>query len=369
MKPSFNPVARTGSVHRLGVLALTLSLALAAVPAMVVGSDVEFSPAQPTSLDPIQVSVSGTWPTDCAPELFDLVVDGSEVRVEIAENVVLPCESVPTDYFIEGEFPPLAAGTYDLLLIFWGPFAPTQLDQTELVITEGGLPSLRSLSLHPPQPTTTDRIQVVASGEWMDGCVPEWSATEVDGTDIVISTLTPGEFCVQQVTPFDVVASIGPLPAGTYDLTTLVADELGLPAEEIPILGARSFTVLEAAATKAVLNGRFEVQVSFEDTQGTPGTARVMSGALPSGSEVVSSSGETALFWFFSPDNTEVVVKVLDACGINERFWVFGSAATDLAFTLTVTDLETSEVRTYENSAGQPAMAINDTNAFETCSP
>ena len=369
MKTSITPTDRSASVRRLGILVLSVGLALAVFPTLVVGSEIEFSPAQPTSLDPIQVAVSGTWPTNCAPELFDLVVDGSEVRVEIAEDVVLPCESVPTDYFIEAEFPPLAAGAYDLVLIFWGPFAPTQLDQMELVVSDGGLPSLRSLSVHPPQPTTTDRIQIVASGEWMDGCVPKWSATEVDGSGVVISTWTPGDFCVQQVTPFDVVAPIGPLPAGTYDLTVLVADELGLPAEEIPILGARTFTVLADAATKAVLSNRFEVEVSFEDTEGVPGTARVMFGALPTDSEVASTSGESALFWFFSPDNTEIVVKVLDGCGINERFWVFGSAATDLAFTLTVTDLESAEVRTYENLAGQPAMAINDTNAFETCSP
>ena len=100
-----------------------------------------------------------------------------------------------------------------------------------------------------------------------------------------------------------------------------------------------------------------------------PEDARVLNGVLPGASEVAASSGETALFWFFSPDNTELVVKVLDGCAINQRYWVFASAATDLAFTLTVTDLENDTTRTYENLAGEPATAINDTDAFATCSP
>ena len=369
MKSSWKSVASSG----WGCVGPRLVLALFAMVALPISAqntqELEFSPTNPTSLDPIHVVVTGVWPTDCAPELFDLVVDGSEVRFEIAENVVLPCETVPTEYRIEAVFPPLPAGAYQLQLIYWGPFSPTQLEQSALEISEGGLPTLSSLSVHPPEPTTTDRIQVVASGDWTDGCVPEWSATEVADGEVSISTFTPGEACVQQITPYNVATTIGPLPAGDYDLTILVADALGLPADEIPILGTRSFSVLETAETKALLNGRFEVEVSFEDTQGVPGTARVMSGALPTGAELVSDSGETALFWFFSPDNTEMLVKVLDACAINERFWVFASAATDLAFTLKVTDLETEETRTYENPAGQPAMAINDTNAFESCTP
>lgn len=369
MKPSWCPDlgARRPLGRVIALVCLTLS-ALVPVAAQNV-DELLFTPAQPTSLDPIHVIVSGEWPTECAPELFDLVVQGSVVRVEIAEDVVLPCEDVATQYMIEAKLPPLAAGEYDLDLIYWGPFAPTELGSKQLVVREGSETGLGALSVHPPQPSATDRIQIVASGDWMDGCVPEWSATSVDGNEVVISTLTPGDSCVQQITPYAVAATLGPLPAGTYDLTVLVADVLGLPAEEIPILGSRSFTVLDSVATSAVLDDRFEVKVDFKDKEGVPGKARVMSGALPSASEVVSSSGESVLFWFFSPDNTEVVLKVLDGCGVNDRFWVFASAATDLEFTITVTDLVTSEERTYESPGGQAATAINDTDAFATCAP
>lgn len=332
-------------------------------------AEMTFSPQQPTPLDPIRVVVTGVWSTTCAPELFDLIVDGDTLRVELAEDVVLPCESVPTEYSVEAEFSPQPAGDYQLQLIYWGPFASTQLDEQMLEVSAVDSPSLRTLSVHPSAPLTTDRIQVVASGIWADGCVPELSQVEVEEDEVVVTTLTSGEICVQATTAYDVATTIGPLPAGTYELVVLVADELGLPAEQTPVLGSRSFTVRGGAATTAVLDGRFEVAVSYEDKGGVPGTARVMTGALPSDSEVVSGSGETALFWFFSPDNTEMLVKVLDGCAINDRFWVFASAATDLAFTLTVTDLHTAEVRSYENFDGQPAVAINDTDAFATCSP
>ena len=33
------------------------------------------------------------------------------------------------------------------------------------------------------------------------------------------------------------------------------------------------------------------------------------------------------LFWFFESSNPEAVVKVLNACSINNHFWVFGAAA------------------------------------------
>ena len=367
-------LSRPARSHRLctpmAALLVVLIWAVAALPAIAQeAAELEFSPLHPTSLDPIRVVVSGVWPNDCAPELFDLIVEGSTVRVEIVEAVVLPCDLVPTDYRIEADLPPLAAGEYDLRLINWGAFAPSQLDVLPLTVTASSEASLRSLSVHPPEPNTSDRIQVVAAGDSPDGCVPQWMATQVDGDEIVITTLRPGEVCVQQITPYDVSAAIGPLPAGTYDLTVLVADALGLPEEDIATLGSRSFTVNEAATTNAVLDDRFRVSVSFEDQLGVPEDARVLNGVLPGASEVAASSGETALFWFFSPDNTELVVKVLDGCAINQRYWVFASAATDLAFTLTVTDLENDTTRTYENLAGEPATAINDTDAFATCSP
>ncbi len=73
------------------------------------------------------------------------------------------------------------------------------------------------------------------------------------------------------------------------------------------------------------------------------------------------------VFWFFTPMNGEVLVKVLDGCAFNGHFWVFAAAATDVQYTLTVTDTETGDEQTYGSRQGRPARAVVDTAAFATC--
>jgi len=74
-------------------------------------------------------------------------------------------------------------------------------------------------------------------------------------------------------------------------------------------------------------------------------------------------TGDTGAFWFFSPENYELVVKVLDGNAINGHFWVFYGSLTDVEFDLTVTDTLTGEQRTYHNTAGTMASHA-DTEAF-----
>jgi hypothetical protein len=73
---------------------------------------------------------------------------------------------------------------------------------------------------------------------------------------------------------------------------------------------------------------------------------------------------ETGAFSFFDPENIEVVVKVIDGCVLNGRFWVFATGLTNVNTGLTVTDTVTGAVKTYENPAGRPFAPIQDTAAF-----
>ncbi len=73
------------------------------------------------------------------------------------------------------------------------------------------------------------------------------------------------------------------------------------------------------------------------------------------------------MFWFFSPDNWELQVKVLDRCDGNGHFWVLAAASTNVEYLLRITDTETGEIREYANPLGQPAETILDTRAFATC--
>ena len=110
--------------------------------------------------------------------------------------------------------------------------------------------------------------------------------------------------------------------------------------------------------TIACLNrGRFQVEVEWTDFAGKSGLGR----------RVAQGSDDSALFWFFGPNNWEVLVKVLDGCAINHRFWVFAAATTNVAYVLRVTDTETGQVREYENPLGRAADAVTDSAAFATC--
>ncbi|MCP4548464.1 MAG: hypothetical protein GY835_18560 [bacterium] len=93
---------------------------------------------------------------------------------------------------------------------------------------------------------------------------------------------------------------------------------------------------------------------------GNVGTAQVAQ-VVPFGSD------DSGLFWFFAPENWEMLVKVLDGCGLNNRFWVFSAATTNVEYMLRITDTETGLRQEYFNRLGNSAAAITDTSAFPTC--
>lgn len=89
--------------------------------------------------------------------------------------------------------------------------------------------------------------------------------------------------------------------------------------------------------------------------------------ALAGASSTQPLTDETGYFWFFNANNVEAVIKVLNACGFNNRFWVFAGGLTDVRTAISVTDTEKDAVRTYINPQGTPFQPIQDTQAFATC--
>jgi hypothetical protein len=106
-----------------------------------------------------------------------------------------------------------------------------------------------------------------------------------------------------------------------------------------------------------LLGGRFRAEVVWRDFAGRTGAGAV---AAP-------AANRSGLFWFFAPDNWELMVKVIDACEVYDRYWLFAAATTNVAYTLTVTDTVTGQVKRYENALGQRAPAVTDTDAFASC--
>ena len=110
------------------------------------------------------------------------------------------------------------------------------------------------------------------------------------------------------------------------------------------------------ATTLCLLGDRFQVEVDWVDFTGSTGVGAAVPGSDLSG-----------LFYFFNPDSSELLVKLLDACTFDDHFWVFAAATTDVEYTLTVTDTQTGVTKDYFNPLGNPAPAITDTSAFATC--
>jgi hypothetical protein len=76
---------------------------------------------------------------------------------------------------------------------------------------------------------------------------------------------------------------------------------------------------------------------------------------------------DTGAFWFFDPGNLELTLKVLDGCGVNQRFWVFLTGVTDVGVEVTVEDTLTGKAWHYAHTAGTPLPTTTDTAAFDTC--
>lgn len=111
--------------------------------------------------------------------------------------------------------------------------------------------------------------------------------------------------------------------------------------------------VPESSDEDLTLHGRFALSLVFR-TGGTERFARIVDVNLPG-----ESSG---LFYFFSPDNAEALVKVLEGCGVNGHWWVYAAAATDLDYTLNVHDTATERRKAYEGDKASPALS--DVAAF-----
>ncbi|MFY9826890.1 MAG: FG-GAP-like repeat-containing protein [Thermoanaerobaculia bacterium] len=107
------------------------------------------------------------------------------------------------------------------------------------------------------------------------------------------------------------------------------------------------------STTLCLNSGRFQVKASWRvASQGTSGVG-----------VAVPLTGDTGYFWFFGSNNVEVVLKVLDGRAVNNHFWVFYGALSDVEYTITVTDTRTGAVKTYFNPQGQ-LKSVADTTAF-----
>jgi plastocyanin len=115
-----------------------------------------------------------------------------------------------------------------------------------------------------------------------------------------------------------------------------------------------------ASATALCLNnGRFKAVIGWHAQNDTSGQGA----AVP-----LPAAPDSGLFYFFSPTNIEMLIKVLNACVAPfNRYWVYFAATTNVELGVVVTDTQTGKTVAYFNPLNRAALPVQDNNAFATC--
>jgi len=133
-----------------------------------------------------------------------------------------------------------------------------------------------------------------------------------------------------------------------------ILDPLDGPSVDLRRTSAAGGAGCQASDTVLCLqDGRFRIEVEWEDPRsGDTGVG----GALP-------GTKDSGFFWFFDPDNIELVVKLLDARTVNGHFWLFFGGLSDVEYTINVTDTQQDISQIYRNEAFE-ICGQADTAAF-----
>lgn len=100
--------------------------------------------------------------------------------------------------------------------------------------------------------------------------------------------------------------------------------------------------------------GRYRVEADWKSPAGGAGRGRA-----------VALSGDSGYFWFFDPANVELLTKVVDGCGLNQRIWSYSAGLTNLEVELFVFDTATGRGRTYRNPQATNFAPILDSSYLE----
>ena len=147
---------------------------------------------------------------------------------------------------------------------------------------------------------------------------------------------------------------------GFYEVTLWVSDGARESRSSRVFLVESSTPAGTCASTterRCLQDSRYAVAVEWRKPDGESGA----------GSVVHAGTNDSGLFTFFSRENWEILIKVLDGCAVNGHMWVFGASTTDLGYSIRVTDTVTGAVKEYRNEPGLPAAAITDATAFHAC--
>jgi hypothetical protein len=237
---------------------------------------------------------------------------------------------------------------------------------------------LYDVSWTPREPSEGDPVVVSLTGTWGSLCPPRFAAAIfrdpspeafpnlyaesgpggllVSRWAAVLEESVPGP-CPPATAPLEVDVALGNLPSGWHRVLFSFLARSYEPPTATTLAIADFFVSAEPAEVLSFHDGRFHVSVSWRTPQGEEGV----------GARVPGASESAGLFSFFHPDNWEVLVKILDGCSFNERYWVLKAAATNVEYTVRIEDLDTEAVWERTNLMGTMSPAFADIRAFAGC--
>ena len=118
-------------------------------------------------------------------------------------------------------------------------------------------------------------------------------------------------------------------------------------------LSSGEYSDCTPTTTVLMFDGGYGVSLCYETAEGLVGEGRAG----------IWASGESGLMWFFSRENAEMLVKVLNGCAHNGYRWVFVAPVTDVAFNLHVTSSRGNRW-IYRNRLGETAATSSEVAAF-----
>ncbi len=185
-----------------------------------------------------------------------------------------------------------------------------------------------------------------------------WQDNSNVETGFAVFLQGPGDSRLRQigVAPADATSMtvVDLVPSITYNFA-VEARNGDLPSARSNVAAATTWTADTArcAAEDVVCLGRFQVEIDWDAGDG--GSGRAVGERL---------TADSADFWFFHPDNIDMVIKVLDGCWYNGHHWVMATGLTDVGVTTTVRNLRDGSERTWTNERGNAFEPVFDTAAF-----
>ncbi|MEM7584496.1 MAG: hypothetical protein AAF560_13995 [Acidobacteriota bacterium] len=292
-----------------------------------VPKDLSFGVLKETAADPMGDTLGGTTPIDI--ESFSVDAAGGELMIGLTFFTDISAPDSGEANALDGYI---------------------DLDTDQVASPDDNVPWVDVLT----EPTTgmgNEYYVELFTYSSVDGMVDV--VDEVSGTVASRVPMTLSSRSIDIVIPLSVLGD----DDGAVNAAAVVFPELEDPTDKVPNVGNLSSNPGTGNPNTVFLRGnRFTVDVEWTDPGGVSGPGKL-----------ITQSDDSALLYFFSPNNWEMLIKVLDGCDINNRNWVFFAATTDVAFTLTVTDTQAEVTQVYQNPQGQAANAITDTDAFDTC--